>query len=204
MKLVTYESRGKHLLGAVLDGRIVDLSPVLPAPNENLGLPVDALKRCGSGIVAFLAAGAPAMDAAHAYLADAQRHWHPEAYPALRDIRLCAPVPRPGKVVAIGRNYADHAAETGVKPFEQPRVIAKLPSSVVGPGAAVERPEGVAKLDYEIELGVVLGKRTKRVARAQALESVAGYTVLNDVSAREFQFDVSPAQTTFAKSMDGF
>ena len=204
MKLVTYESRAKRLFGAVLDGRIVDLSPVLPAPNESLGVPVDALERGGTGMMAFLAAGAPAMDAARAYLAEVQRHWHSEAYPALRDTRLLAPVPRPGKVVAIGRNYADHAAETGVKPFERPRIIAKLPSSVVGPGAVVERPEDVTKLDYEVELGVVIGKRTKRAPRSQALESVAGYTILDDVSAREFQFDVAPAQTTFAKSMDGF
>ena len=68
----------------------------------------------------------------------------------------------------------------------------------------VHRPAGVIKLDYEIELGVVIGKRTKLVSRAQALQSVAGYTIVNDVSAREFQFDVSPAQTTFAKSMDAF
>ena len=91
-----------------------------------------------------------------------------------------------------------------MKPFENPRIIAKLPTSVVGPGATVRRPPGVTKLDYEIELGVVIGTRTKTVAREQALAAVAGYTILNDVSAREFQFDVSPAQTTFAKSMDDF
>jgi 2-keto-4-pentenoate hydratase/2-oxohepta-3-ene-1,7-dioic acid hydratase in catechol pathway len=122
----------------------------------------------------------------------------------LSSVSLLAPVPRPGKIVAVGRNYADHAKETGVSPFEKPRIIAKLPSSVIGPGAVVKRPEGVAKMDFEAELGVVIGAFASSVPLDRALGVVAGYTVPNDVSAREFQFDVSPPQTTFAKSMDGF
>jgi 2-keto-4-pentenoate hydratase/2-oxohepta-3-ene-1,7-dioic acid hydratase in catechol pathway len=113
-------------------------------------------------------------------------------------------VPRPGKIVAIGRNYADHAKETGVQPFEQPRIIAKLPSSVSAPGARVRKPRRVNKLDFEAELGVVIGTLAVNVPRDRAYEVIAGYTVLNDLSAREFQFDVAPPQTTFAKSMDGF
>lgn len=119
-------------------------------------------------------------------------------------MQLFAPVPRPGKIVAIGRNYADHAKETGVSLFEKPRIISKLPSSVCGPGSHVPRPEGVAKLDFEVELAVVIGAFAQRVPMSQALSCVAGYTVLDDVSAREFQFDLNPAQTTFAKSMDRF
>jgi 2-keto-4-pentenoate hydratase/2-oxohepta-3-ene-1,7-dioic acid hydratase in catechol pathway len=123
---------------------------------------------------------------------------------ALEGLTLLAPVPRPGKIVAVGRNYADHAKETGVDPFEKPRIIAKLPSSVVGPNATVRRPPGVAKLDFEAELAVVIGAFASAVRRDRALEVVAGYTLLDDLSAREFQFDVAPPQTTFAKSMDGF
>ena len=122
----------------------------------------------------------------------------------LADVELLAPVPRPGKVVGIGRNYADHAKETGVAPFEQPRLIFKQPSSVCGPGSRVRRPDGVGKLDFEVELAVVIGSFAQRVSQADALAHVAGYTVLDDISARDFQFDVNPAQTTFAKSMDGF
>ncbi|MCD0504497.1 fumarylacetoacetate hydrolase family protein, partial [Bordetella petrii] len=124
--------------------------------------------------------------------------------PRLEYVDLLAPVPRPGKIVAVGRNYADHAKETGVDPFEQPRIVSKLPSSVCAPGCAVPRPAGVAKLDFEAELAVVIGRPARNVEQAGALDCVAGYTVLDDLSAREFQFDVSPAQTTFAKSMDGF
>lgn len=122
----------------------------------------------------------------------------------LQDVQLEAPVPRPGKIVAIGRNYADHAKETGVKPFEKPRIVSKFGSSVARPGAAAVRPEGIMKLDFEVELAVVMGRGAKRVSRDEALGHVAGYTILNDLSARELQFDVNPAQTTFAKSMDGF
>jgi len=117
---------------------------------------------------------------------------------------LLAPVPRPGKIVAVGRNYADHAKETGVDLFEKPRIIAKLASSVAGSGDAVKRPDGVKKMDFEAELAVVMGDFATNVTRARALDHVAAYTALNDLSAREFQFDISPPQTTFAKSMDGF
>lgn len=75
---------------------------------------------------------------------------------------------------------------------------------MVGSGTVVRRPAGVAKLDFEAELAVVIGRSVCRVERAAALDHVAGYTILDDVSAREFQFDVTPAQTSFAKSMDGF
>jgi 2-keto-4-pentenoate hydratase/2-oxohepta-3-ene-1,7-dioic acid hydratase in catechol pathway len=123
---------------------------------------------------------------------------------ALTGLQLEAPVPHPGKIVAIGRNYADHARETGVQPFEKPRIVSKFGSSVTRPGSMTVRPEGIVKLDFEVELAAVIGRSAKRVSRADALSHVAGYTILNDVSARELQFDINPAQTTFAKSMDGF
>jgi len=204
VKLVTYRSRNTAALGAVVNGRIVDLSPVLRPLWERVEPAVLAVDPGTAGMIAFLAAGPAALEAARTHLTELQRNWRAEVHPRLEASVLLAPIPRPGKIVAIGRNYADHAAETGVKPFERPRIIAKLPSSVTGPGAVVTRPEGVTKLDYEIELGVVIGQRVKRVPSASALDAVAGYTIVNDVSAREFQFDVSPAQTTFAKSMDGF
>ena len=123
---------------------------------------------------------------------------------ALTAVQLHAPLARPGKIVAIGRNYADHAKETGVQPFEKPRIISKLPSSVCDPGATVPIPADVKKMDFEAELAVVIGSHAHAVSREHALKHVAAYCCLNDLSAREFQFDVSPAQTTFAKSMDGF
>ena len=122
----------------------------------------------------------------------------------LASVTLHAPLARPGKIVGVGRNYADHAKETGVAPFEQPRIIFKVPSSVSDPGVAVRKPPAVLKMDFEAELAVVIGDFAHEVSVDQALACVAGYSALNDLSAREFQFDVSPAQTTFAKSVDGF
>ncbi|GAC1532677.1 MAG: hypothetical protein NVS2B4_12710 [Ramlibacter sp.] len=111
---------------------------------------------------------------------------------------------RPGKIVGVGRNYADHAKETGIAPFENPRIIFKVPSSIAAPGAPVAKPERVKKMDFEGELAVVIGCFARNVPPDQALACVGGYSLLNDLSAREFQFDISPPQTTFAKSMDGF
>ncbi len=187
MKLVSYRHRSEDRAGAVVGGRVVDLAPI----------------QGGRDMLALLRAGRDALAAAAAHAQRASGK-NAAAYPLLAEVELLAPVPRPPKIVAIGRNYADHAAETGMKALEAPRIIAKLPSAVTGPGSVVIRPEGIAKLDYECELAVVIGRKTKNIARADALSAVAGYTILDDVSAREFQFDISPAQTTFAKSMDGF
>lgn len=187
MKLVTYRQDGRVRIGVVEGGQVAAIAGIVDGDGEN-------------AMIRLLSAGHAALSEARAQAALADTG----ELPRLDEVQLLAPIPRPGKIVAIGRNYADHAAETGIKPFETPRIIAKLPSSVTGPDTTVHTPPGVQKLDYEIELGVVIGRRAKAVAAAAALEHVAGYTILNDVSAREFQFDVSPPQTTFAKSMDGF
>jgi len=205
MRLVTfYDHRGDLRTGAIAGGRVIDLTQAIldlapAAPSAERGLAVPP-----GGMLRLLYSGPDGLAVIRRLVEDAIAAGAPDRHPLLRDARLAAPVPRPGKIVAIGRNYADHAMETGVQPFERPRIIAKLPSSVVGPDAIVRRPDGVTKLDLEAELAVVIGQFASHVAPGQGLKVVAGYTILNDVSAREFQFDVSPAQTTFAKSMDGF
>jgi 2-keto-4-pentenoate hydratase/2-oxohepta-3-ene-1,7-dioic acid hydratase in catechol pathway len=116
---------------------------------------------------------------------------------------LLAPVPRPGKVVAIGRNYREHAEEEGVEPPPAPLIFSKWPSSVVGPGAEIRwDPNLTAQVDYEAELAVVIGQPARRVAVGQALDHVLGYTCLNDVSARDLQF--GDGQWTRGKSLDTF
>jgi 2-keto-4-pentenoate hydratase/2-oxohepta-3-ene-1,7-dioic acid hydratase in catechol pathway len=205
MRLVTfYGHRGDLRTGAISGGRVIDLTQAIldlapAAPTAERGLAVPP-----GGMMRLLHSGPDGLAVIRRLVDDAIAAGGRDRHPLLRDIRLAAPVPRPGKIVAIGRNYADHAKETGVQPFERPRIIAKLPSSVVGPEATVRRPDGVTKLDLEAELAVVIGQFASQLPPGQGLKVVAGYTILNDVSAREFQFDVSPAQTTFAKSMDGF
>lgn len=205
MRLVSFrDQQGGTRTGAMVGARVIDLTPVIAA----LALPASIAERGlaapAGGMMRLLYAGAAGLAAVRRYVDEASATGALEQHALLREVRLTAPVPRPGKIVAIGRNYAEHAKETGVQPAERPRIIAKLSSSVVGPGAVVRRPAQVSKLDLEAELAVVIGSFAAQVSRGQALQAVAGYTILNDLSAREFQFDVSPPQTTFAKSMDGF
>ncbi len=110
----------------------------------------------------------------------------------------------PGKVLGVGRNYADHAKEVGGPKLTAPRIFLKPSSAVVGPHSAVRIPPAVTKPDWEAELAVVIGTRAERIAAGEALDYVAGYTVLNDISAREFQFDQPLPMTSFAKGLDGF
>lgn len=112
-------------------------------------------------------------------------------------------VPRPGKFICVGLNYADHAKETGKAPPDEPILFMKAASAVVGPNDDVEIPRGSKKADWEVELGVVIGTRAKYVSEADALNHVAGYCVVNDVSERAFQSERG-GQWTKGKSHDTF
>jgi len=126
----------------------------------------------------------------------------PEAIP-LSSVELLAPVPRPGKIVAAGVNYRSHAAEGGREPPDHPVLFAKFSTSVVGDGAQIRwSPQLTQAVDYEAELAVVIGAVCRRVDDARALNYVAGYTCLNDVSARDLQFP--DRQFTRGKSLDTF
>ncbi len=121
----------------------------------------------------------------------------------LAGLDLLAPVARPGKVVAIGRNYRDHVDEEGAEAPPAPLIFAKWPSAIVGPGAEIRwDPELTAQVDYEAELAVVIGRSARRVSEAEALDYVLGYTCLNDVSARDLQF--GDGQWVRGKSLDTF
>jgi len=140
----------------------------------------------------------------------AQPDWHEQARaaerlaPQLDGARLLAPVTRPGKFIGIGLNYSDHAAESGMPVPKQPILFAKFSNAIAGPYDPILHPgETVtAKLDWEVELGVVIGRKCRRVSVENALQYVAGYTVINDVSARDLQmFD---GQWLKGKTCDGF
>jgi 2-keto-4-pentenoate hydratase/2-oxohepta-3-ene-1,7-dioic acid hydratase in catechol pathway len=118
----------------------------------------------------------------------------------LTDASFAAPVERPSKFLAVGLNYADHVAENGGETPEFPTVFAKLPSCVVGPRDDVQRPVVSSALDYEGELGFVIGRRCRHVPKAQAQEVIAGYLVANDVSVRDWQ--IKTPQWTLGKSFD--
>ena len=113
-----------------------------------------------------------------------------------------APVPRPSKIICIGLNYRDHAAESNMAIPEQPVIFSKFPTSVIAPGEPVVIPSKSTQTDYEAELAVVIGRRAKNVKATRALDYVLGYTAFNDVSARDFQF--ADGQWQRGKSCDTF
>jgi 2-keto-4-pentenoate hydratase/2-oxohepta-3-ene-1,7-dioic acid hydratase in catechol pathway len=124
--------------------------------------------------------------------------WYP-----LADVQLNAPV-RPGKIIAIGRNYAEHAKETGSDLPPAPIIFAKFPSAVISPGETVTWSQSVTtQVDWEAELAVVIGRRASHVSEEDALDYVFGYTVANDVSARDLQLRID-SQWTRGKSLDTF
>jgi 2-keto-4-pentenoate hydratase/2-oxohepta-3-ene-1,7-dioic acid hydratase in catechol pathway len=112
------------------------------------------------------------------------------------------PIDLPQKIVCVGLNYRDHAEEQGADLPEAPLLFAKWPNALIGPGEAIVIPQASHRVDYEAELGVVIGSRVRNVSAENALEAVRGYLCLNDVSARDLQF--SDGQWTRGKSPDTF
>ena len=120
---------------------------------------------------------------------------------AAGQVRLLAPV-LPSKVVAVGRNYAEHARELGNEVPPEPVIFLKPSTSVVGPGDPIVRPEGVGRVDFEGELAVIVGKLVRRLAPEDAIQAVLGFTCANDVTARDLQ--QADGQWTRAKGFDTF
>jgi acylpyruvate hydrolase len=147
---------------------------------------------------AFLAAGEPAQVMARRALKEApERDYFDEA-----DFRLLAPVPHPGKIICLGHNYHDHMGKGRSQPPEFPTFFCKTGNTIIGPGAPVVVPPETGQADFEAELAVVIGRRTRRVSEKEAMACVAGYTIFNDVSARDFQKRTS--QWMIGKSFDTF
>ena len=118
------------------------------------------------------------------------------------EVVLQAPIRRPGKIICVGLNYHDHCREQNVEPPTYPLLFSKFANAVTHPGAAVTRPAATEQLDLECELAVVIGRRVSRVDRAEAMNAVFGYTILNDVTMRDLQRD--DRQWLRAKGSDGF
>lgn len=112
------------------------------------------------------------------------------------------PIERPQKIICIGLNYSDHAAEQGVDLPERPLLFAKWPNTLIGPGEPIVIPPITSKVDYEAELGLVIGTRARGVSIENALDAVAGYVCVNDVSGRDLQF--ADGQWVRGKSLDTF
>jgi 2-keto-4-pentenoate hydratase/2-oxohepta-3-ene-1,7-dioic acid hydratase in catechol pathway len=185
MKIARIQTDGEFKLG-VVDGEELALVDLPLEPTQG----VEALYALGSEDELLSDAAAELLSAA----ASAKSRL------ALQDVRLTAPIPRPEKIFAVGLNYADHIAESGLEPPDTPLIFAKYANTVCGPFDDVQRPLVSQQLDYEGELGVVIGRRCRHVPKAQAHEVVAGYVVVNDVTVRDWQEATS--QWSIGKSFD--
>jgi 2-keto-4-pentenoate hydratase/2-oxohepta-3-ene-1,7-dioic acid hydratase in catechol pathway len=197
MRLVTYTFRGTTRLGALVgDHDVVDLNRACALDRADRGeRRAQALADflVPSDMLAFLRAGEPALEAARSALArvaerdDAARAAGLVFRTDEPGFRLEAPVPRPGKVLAVGVNYKDHAAEAKIDLPTRPMIFSKVTTCITGPGMPVHRPRVSAFLDWEGELCFVVGRWARHVPAARALEHVAGFMVGNDVSVRDWQ-----------------
>jgi 2-keto-4-pentenoate hydratase/2-oxohepta-3-ene-1,7-dioic acid hydratase in catechol pathway len=172
MRLITFVHQGREAPGALLDGdRIVDLSEVAPS------------------VLAIIEGGPQALAAAKAQLQRAS------GFLSLGAVQLLAPIPRPRKnVFCVGRNYVEHVNEgaramgTEAKLPDVPNFFTKAPTTLNAPGAPVRLDNGLTKLlDYEVELAVIIGRAGRDIPRASAYDHVFGYTIANDVTARDLQ-----------------
>ena len=198
MQIISFQIHGRTHWGAIHNGRAVDMNAAHDA--HGIGM------YQAQNVLDFLRAGQPAWDAARetlAWLGDRELF---EVTFALDQVKLLAPIPRPGKVMAIGLNYRDHARETGAAIPTKPILFTKFSTSVIGPYDTIHvHPAQTQRVDYEAELGVVIGKTAYQVKRADALHHVFGYTVINDVSARDIQKGAEyGGQWVRGKSLDTF
>lgn len=180
MKLATYTvNGGKARIGLVVGEGLLDVARHLPqAPGTMLGL----------------------LEALPGLRADLDKIASARADHKLSDVRLLAPIPRPGKILALGLNYRDHALEASIALPEVQTWFAKMTTSANDPYANIDLPSVSTKLDYEAELAIVIGKKVRHATREQAKAATAGYCCANDVSVRDWQLRVS--QFVVGKSFD--
>ncbi len=177
MRIATYQAGREARLAFVVGDRLVDLEAVarrkkLKTPGDMIGLiaevPAARLRALAREAEAWVKAGRAAVPISRA--------------------KLLAPILRPRKnIMCMGRNYVEHAREGGVAPPEVPVFFTKPPTTVIGPHAPVTYHRATQQLDYEVELAVVFGRRGRDISAARALDYVFGYTVMNDVTARDLQ-----------------
>jgi 2-keto-4-pentenoate hydratase/2-oxohepta-3-ene-1,7-dioic acid hydratase in catechol pathway len=169
MRIVSYRSERGDRAGVLLEDRVVDAWDALTGPGEAVVPTVRALLE--ADLLEELG----------------ERAGKGDAVP-LDDVSLLPPVPDPDKIVCIGLNYRSHAAEAGLEPPDSPTFFAKFRNALASPGAEVKLPAASEKVDFEAEVAFVIGERCRDVAESDAPARVAGYTLLNDLSARDLQF----------------
>lgn len=200
MKLITFQTRTLHTrLGALVGDLAIDL--------EYLG--VAAGVALPDNMLDFIDAAPVSLERTRELLSKFEGNWPLNVATPVANVRLLAPIPRPRKnIFGIGLNYVDHVAEsartldTSKDLPKQPVVFSKPPTTVIGPGDAIEHNALITKqLDWEVELAVIIGSTCRRVSEDEAMSKVFGYTVINDISARDCR---RAGQWIFSKGQDTF
>jgi len=184
MRLVTFKYHNEVRLGAQRGKLILDLNKAMPA------IPAD--------ILLFLAKGASALELAREALAAANA----DAFIPENDVTLLAPIPRPGKILCIGHNYAGHTSSNKNELPEYPNMFCKTANTIIAHGQSILIPHVSNQVDYEAEMAVIIGKRGYEITEPEAMDYVVGYSIFNDVSARDYQKRSS--QWLLGKSFDTF
>ena len=216
MRLVTFEAAGLTRLGAEWRGRVIDLQNALALDElRQFGLPAAnaAAQRFPSDMLSFLRGGQETQALANQALRFIE-FLPPDVYESLDgqsaivyrpdQVRLRAPITRPGKVICIGLNYRDHAIESGMDIPTEPVLFSKFGNTIIGPEDTILAPTTSDEVDYEAELVVVIGKTGKNIAEDAAMDYVAGYTCGHDVSARDYQLKRGGNQWMVGKTFDTF
>ncbi|MEK9904372.1 MAG: fumarylacetoacetate hydrolase family protein [Rhodospirillales bacterium] len=180
MRLVTFLEGGVEKIGVRNGENIVDVT--------------EAAKAFGGDMIGVIKGGTAAKDALKAAAANGQAR-------PLSSIKLLPPIPRPGKILCIGRNYAAHAAEGGAAPPTYPEVFVRFPASLIAHGDPLILPKASDKFDFEGELVMVIAKTGRHVSEANALDMIYGWSLFNDGSVRDYQRKAS--QWTMGKNFDG-
>ena len=206
MKLVTYIHQGTNRLGVINDSQVIDLALAWDAYPKHTGTSTSRQGSFPDDMSALLQS-----DDTTWQLVGSVTAWA-EALPdsagaSLRQpldrVRLAPPLANPSKIICVGLNYHDHCREQNIKVPDRPILFAKFPSSIIGPGDEITwPPEASRKVDHEAELAVIIGREGRHIPIDQAYDYVAGYTIVNDVSARDVQF--ADGQWVRGKSFDTF
>ena len=184
MKLLSFKDSNVTAFGTFIDDTLVNLGSLVKAYEEEVLR--NKVSSC-INMIEFLSSGYWEKEkfvSLQSYLTE--RH-HLKRFAVSSGYQTLAPVPRPPKIIALGRNYALHAAESKMPVPTEPIIFSKTSSSVIGPGGTILIPRDVGRIDHEVELAVVIGKKAKSVPAAHAYEFVAGYTIALDISARDLQ-----------------
>jgi 2-keto-4-pentenoate hydratase/2-oxohepta-3-ene-1,7-dioic acid hydratase in catechol pathway len=192
LKIARYRHKNKEHYGILNKQSAVCLPALAKHFNEKLP----------STIEKFVVLGAKALRTAEALLRKAEGNNIANVSAPLSEVTLLAPIASPPKILCLGLNYIDHAAETNKAVPDEPVIFMKPHTTIIGPNQNIVKPRIVHELDYEGELAVVIGKKAKNTPASEAAKHVFGYTILNDISARDYQF--KDGQWTRGKSFDTF